>query len=96
MGMNKHTSGPWHVEPASYPERAHPQVYAGQKRIAQPCNSADVPAPESDYNAALIAAAPDLLDVLERIVYCLDSGIDIGPSTRKQARAALAKAANNE
>jgi hypothetical protein len=65
--MIAHTPGPWHIEPVWYPERAHPHVYAGTKQIAKPCNSADVPAPESDANAYLIAAAPDLLAICEAI-----------------------------
>lgn len=43
-------------------------------------------------NAKLMAAAPDLHDALERLVYCLTNGIGVGPNTLKQARAALAKA----
>jgi hypothetical protein len=43
-------------------------------------------------NARLLAAAPDLYDALERLVYCIENGIEIGPNTAAQARAALGMA----
>jgi hypothetical protein len=97
--MSTHTPGPWHVEPVSYPERAHPEVYAGEKRIAKPCNSPAVPAPESDANVRLIAAAPDLLVAARLALHKIEQTL-AGQYSRGQAleatlgplRAAIAKA----
>lgn len=46
---------------------------------------------EQAANGLLLAAAPDLYEALERLVYCLSNDMDVGPSTLAQARAALAK-----
>lgn len=94
----KHTPGPWHVKPTSYPERAHPQVYAGNKRIAEPCNSQDVPAPESDANAYLIAAAPWLLEACEALIRDSEvrPGAYIHARGLDEIRAAIAKATQTE
>ena len=45
-----------------------------------------------EANARLIAAAPDLLDALERLLHMAEEGSIPGPNTLNQARAAIAKA----
>jgi hypothetical protein len=81
------TPGPWHVEPISYPERALPEVYAGTSRVAQPCNSREVPAPESDFNAEFIGYAPvdiaALVEEIEQLRMALDT---VGATIYTQGR----------
>ena len=83
-----YTPGPWHVAPVHYPDRAHPEVYASTRRIARPCTSDAVPSPESDANAQLIAAAPDLLAACEAVLIGWTDHSDL----RDQVQAAVAKA----
>jgi Ead/Ea22-like protein len=66
------TPGEWHVRGVSYPERAQPEIYADNRKVARINNSKTMPAPESDRNADYIAAANPatvlaLLDDLSRI-----------------------------
>lgn len=51
------TPGPWHVREISYPERAAPEIYADNRRIARINKSKVMPAPESNQNVRFIAAA---------------------------------------
>ena len=46
---------------------------------------------DAEANARLIAAAPDLLDALERLVHLAECNTSPGPNTLTQARAAIAK-----
>ena len=82
---SKTTPGPWRATGGVWPDMARHWVEGGGYRVAQ---GPDVmPEPMAYANAALIAAAPDLLASLEEIV-----------STRPtqgryaRARAAIAKA----
>ena len=79
--MAEHTPGPWQViYPGIYDvENAYPIAVLSRKLRD---------GPEIDANARLIAAAPDLLEVLEDLVYQL-----AGHEPQwEDARAAVAKA----
>lgn len=67
--MSEHTKGPWHIDPNSNTVYVAPGF---DKRIADVRGwgwLGDKPngAEEQDANARLIAAAPDLLEALERL-----------------------------
>ena len=98
----KHTPGPWITRLESAP--MHAVQLAGQYGRAI---VAYVPAPEGwslahqDANARLIAAAPELLDALKRMLAAYDAdkarGIAFGnDNAADQARAAIAKAEGSE
>lgn len=69
-----HTPGPWATEINEYGSRRIGVVFAGGRNIARICGKGSMPQPaansfgaltdESDANARLIAAAPDLLEAL--------------------------------
>lgn len=61
--MAKHTAGPWHVEGAN-----PPRIYArdGLDIIAQCDSMKEMPRGKEAANARLIAAAPELLEALQR------------------------------
>jgi hypothetical protein len=66
-----HTPGPWHL--AEIPN--HPVfVMAGLQSICEIAHPGDftAPSPDMEANARLIAAAPDLLAALERLVDAVD------------------------
>lgn len=72
--MSKHTPGPWSVDDAS-------NVRAGEAMIAQTYrNNIGMSVREELANARLIAAAPELLEVLEdavkRCKECLEWVVD--------------------
>jgi len=75
--MSKHTPGPWAV---------HPQALMGVHQPELECWI-----PQNKKDARLIAAAPDLLEVLQAI---LNDGFhcDVVPHLHQKARAAIAKA----
>lgn len=85
---NKHTPGPWYAE--SGHEQQNGQLYwqvtDGNDAIMQNqfcwCHGSQ------EANARIIAAAPDLLEALDRAVAEFDSNTD----WRMVARAAIAKA----
>lgn len=91
--MNKHTPGPWHIDPI----KAHAN---GNRRImAEQCTPIAVVPEQLAADARLIAAAPDLLDALNAALDEIDrlyaEGYD-EPEWAAQARAAVAKAAGDE
>ncbi len=90
--MNKHTPGPWvavartnsHVE-IEAPDHAGYSAYSAKKIATLSANNFEA-------NARLIAAAPDLLEALEKLA-CLGNGDQYGNSEGNMiARAAIAKA----
>lgn len=94
--MGKHTPGPWHVNDGKgcrWIETSKDDVIA---RIYKDACSRET----FDANASLIAAAPDLLDALERVVHAWTSQFEmnghIAPDWCKTARAAIAKATGVE
>lgn len=60
----KHTPGPWD-DASNYPELASVRIFAGSHYIATVGNSDDLKA-QTEANARLIAAAPELLDALKQ------------------------------
>ena len=95
--MSKHTPGPWKTVARNYPI-ADTGDYDGcwevltgdpKKPIVQIWGDSD----EDEANARLIAAAPDLLEALKDTLQLLEVYCgDFEEGTRKQARAAIAKA----
>lgn len=83
MSESKHTPGPWNYRSAS--DNGEPCGYVVQSGIS---TIADVPQSEDD--ASLIAAAPDLLAVLEATLPWLPA--TIRHPIKMQVRAILAKA----
>jgi hypothetical protein len=84
----KHTAGPWSVG-TRYPD----DIFSGEKMVCSVYNRyrEDCKTPKSDNceeaaNARLIAAAPDLLEAVERLL------ANDGISNRDFARAAIARA----
>jgi len=64
--MGNHTPGPWTVRTRLVVEHDR-AVYCGARRIASvPHPDRLEPSPENDANARLIAAAPELLEALEK------------------------------
>lgn len=99
-----HTPGPWATEINEYGSRRIGVVFAGGRNIARICGKGSMPQPaansfgaltdESDANARLIAAAPDMLKALERAEFCIRGYTD---SSKRECdldaiRAAIAKA----
>ena len=94
MSEAKHTPGPWLIADASF-------VYAlndsGYNRFWTNVTGGDLRKGEStskvetEANARLIAAAPDLLDALQSIIEDIDSEFGTDCDYNK-ARAAIAKA----
>jgi hypothetical protein len=92
----KHTPGPWYHDFASGMKNGNPQVveYFVRRDGDNVSIAADIVDPEkcvpSEANARLIAAAPDLLEQLSRIVAMIDpEGHDVNFD---HARDAIAKA----
>ena len=100
MEMMMHTLGPWTVDPktlAIYAPDRH--GHAAAVRVAE-CRRTLLPAAEIAANAALVAAAPELLAALQSLVGEADLGeIDHDDGTRAllaQARAAIARATGGQ
>lgn len=74
--MTAHTPGPWKVvTPPDLSGDPHElSIKAGIVPIARISRAATIDLPEREANARLIAAAPDLLEALERIIRANDSG----------------------
>ena len=69
----EHTQGNWHVE-ANHTDKAYVHTPKRNLKIAICPSGSDKPDDESIANAKLIAAAPDMLKALEKIVYILAGG----------------------
>lgn len=107
-----HTPGPWSIREAKSgygTNRVHIRVVKEQPNIFVPLYVADLyrekSLDETRANAALIAAAPELLEALTLAVECLHKAFDYVPAgqenaacrgnlvpTLQNARAAIAKA----
>jgi hypothetical protein len=88
--MSKYTPGPWRPDTDEWSVVAGDEADGSFRYVAQECLSAD---------ARLIAAAPELLEALERLTNRVDPGVrgrDHGIKSLvdalKAARAAIAKA----
>lgn len=73
MSTTKHTPGPWRVERQNGGPTTGEWMIAGAKpgylAEVRDCGSGCAKA-----NARLIAAAPELLDALEDVLWCIDHG----------------------
>ena len=88
--MSAHTPGPWRVAGRETRNLPHSLVAADTllARVYSKCFGDEV---EETANARLIAAAPELLEVLQEI---LNDGVhsDVVPHLHRKALAAIAKA----
>ncbi len=83
---DKHTPGPWITQGDTY-------VTVNSLIIAHCKQSGHITLDETIANAHLIAAAPDLLAALERVIDCHVTGINpLSDAAILSARAAIAKA----
>ncbi|MDT3468959.1 hypothetical protein [Stenotrophomonas maltophilia] len=83
--MSKHTPGPWAYQEDS---DAYTHIVRGPNNRFI-CQLAQVTSAEIEANARLIAAAPELLEALERI---LKGALSLPRFAEELARAAIAKA----
>ena len=91
--MSKHTPGPWHISDDE--QNVLAKDGTGNRLIAQ-CHAGHLP--ERSANARLIAAAPDLLATLRRLVEVLecDQCTEVrGWEEYDDARTAIAKASES-
>ena len=84
--MSKHTPGPWRL--AWVPEGVKPIVQRGKEGWFEVCGMS---AEREHADAHLIAAAPDLLEALHRLLLFPNN-----PRENNRARAAIAKATGGE
>lgn len=95
MTTTKHTPGPWIVD------ENNATIFANDSRWEDPtaiCKVDTLPGEETDANARLIAAAPELLEALESLlIYCqcsahkADDWMEYNmPDNMTKARAAIA------
>ncbi|KKL66498.1 hypothetical protein LCGC14_2144400 [marine sediment metagenome] len=90
-----HTLGPWKLAPDPY--RAAPQIIANGRRIAKVFYEGGSEDREVDYNARLIAAAPELLITAEEMLRALQTHTVLGRgdyfnAVERQMKQAIAKA----
>jgi hypothetical protein len=93
--MSKHTPGPWHLDFDEAIESTYVSISAAKhKSLAEVVwrFATEEQSPNLEANAHLIAAAPELLEALERLVANLNEGDFISNTRIDEARAALAKA----
>ena len=85
--MSKHTPGPWRAWHDSY---GRFQIMAGGLPLS-PSRDGAQPG-EGEANAALIAAAPDLLDALQALVAAFDADLHDLMIAKLAAKAAITQA----
>lgn len=92
-----HTPGPWHIQPSSSFDASYVLIKPIPGQVVAQVDKL----PEMDANAALIAAAPDLLEALKFLddndrITCENADFEIPagecPCCGCKARAAIAKA----
>lgn len=85
--MSKHTPGPWRVDPSMSLCIDSPSGNVGLMNLARP-------KAESEANARIVAAAPDLLEALIELATeeRRDDDDPVLEAARAKARAAIAKA----
>lgn len=99
--MNKHTPGPWSVNPPFFKNWDSRCIYGVTEYVA--CVGGVENCRETiDANARLIAAAPELLEALEFLVFAFESCDETGyvdghgfidtEDLKEKARQAIAKA----
>ena len=89
--MSKHTPGPWRFEPHSV-DSNYMLIYCSNT----PGEGDNVRGYCGAANARLIAAAPDLLEALQRLIESGDVRDAGEAGALKQARAAIAKATGEQ
>lgn len=70
--MSETTPGPWRVS-----HHPHDGVFAGSEIVCRCYSSAAIPISQSEANARLIAAAPELLDAAGRVLSVMERGSTI-------------------
>jgi len=91
----KGTKGPWEcvdMDDDSISEISATMVICGDVVLAVVGPTADSSLPEDEHNAKLIAAAPELLEALQEVLYELSTAREVHDGTIRQADAAIAKA----
>lgn len=83
--VTSHTSGPWTLD-------AHGGICKGQIEIASPLISKEMTDGEWQANARLIAAAPDLLASLMRVIRETEGSPSLSNAALMDAQDAIAKA----
>jgi hypothetical protein len=106
MSENKHTPGPWKIEPPENNNlywRIRGSQLGTRFKIANVLYAAETPHErnQSEANARLIASVPDMLEALEEAetdlaCYDGDSQWPAKNATLKRIRAAIAKATGKE
>lgn len=90
--MSKHTPGPW---AATYKHLGDAPFVVESGQPGEPnggCYMAECYGPDAEANARLIAAAPELLEALELLLFAPPSGCVDHHAIDAKARAAIAKA----
>jgi hypothetical protein len=86
MNTQKHTPGPWVIQPSSNPKNGS----AWRDIVSMGCEFTPSYVGEAlEHDARLIAAAPDLLIALQKIDSCAAESVEW---IRRVAREAIAKA----
>ena len=89
--MSKHTPGPWEIE--GTPRRGWDIFSLGEERRYITSDPMRERAINYERDARLMAAAPELLEALEKVVSFVDAGEGTWTVEEQQkARAAIAKA----
>lgn len=87
MASARHTLGPWMADSGTF------AVVSSKGQVAECGDCLDMSVAERAANAALIAAAPDLLAALKALVCAVDGGEECIEDERLAAcRAAIARA----
>ena len=90
MTQGKHT--PWNVGPHPWPEQIGCCPLVGRPFSVHGTNHHNVAAAVSEDIARLIAAAPDMLEALRRVVDTCRADCPAGLPALSDARAAIARA----
>jgi hypothetical protein len=93
MNASKHTPGPWVTRGQTVMGEYGVQVaWCGEATTCSADYVYSIDHEEAEHNARLIAAAPDMLAVLETILDVWDDHKIIGPTVYHDARAIIASA----
>jgi hypothetical protein len=91
--MSKHTPGPWAIKRTPNRITDFGQTHPAVNGWRVSCQRYEMAPEEHEANARLIAAAPELLALLQDIEACLDIGDPVDRASHlSQIRAAIAKA----
>ena len=95
--MSKHTQGPWAVRGIPTGQRyIGPSQDGGAPSVALVLSRVNVPDERLAADARLIAAAPELLEALQSVIWAEDSQPDHREDAIRHARAAIAKATGEQ